>query len=44
MILTSEKKEVILCALAQLLLKNQEEEKLIQEVYDEVNKEIEVID
>ncbi len=44
MILTSEKKEIILCALAQLLMKNKKEEKLIQEVYEELEKEIEVIE
>ena len=44
MILTSEKKEIILCALAQLLMKNTKEAELIQEIYDQIEKEIEVID
>ena len=44
MMLTSEKKEIILCALAQLLMKNKKEEKLIREIYDEVEKDVEVIE
>ena len=42
--LTSEKKEILLCALAQLLKKNKDEGNLIQELYDEVNEQVEIID
>ena len=42
--LTKEKKEILLVALAQLLMKNNEEGKIIEELFDEIDKEIEVID
>ncbi len=44
MTLTSEKKEILLCAIAQLMMKYKEEEKILQELYDEVNEKIIVVD
>ena len=44
MMLTSEKKEIILCALAQLIMKNTKERKIIEELFDEIDKEIGVIE
>ena len=42
--LTNEKKEILLSALAQLLMKCREQTKIIEELFDEIDKEIEVID
>lgn len=43
MTLTSEKKEIIICALVQLLMKNKNEEKIIKEIIEDVENEIEEI-
>lgn len=42
--LTKEKREILLCALAQLLKKNKDEANMIQELCDELYEQIEVID
>lgn len=49
--LTKEKKEILLCALAHLIMENRErkvkqdrEDKLIEELFYEINHEIEVND
>lgn len=49
--LTKEKKEILLSALAHLIMQNRElrtkldrEDKLIEELFNEINKEKEVID
>ena len=44
MTLTKEKKEILLSALAQLIMKYNNERKIIEELFDEIDKEIEVID
>lgn len=43
MTLTSEKKEIVICALVQLLMKNKKEEKIIKEIIEDVEKEVEEI-
>ena len=42
--LTKEKREILLTALAQLIMKNTKERKIIEELFDEIDKEIEVIE
>lgn len=44
MTLTNEKKEILLSALANLLMKERNQVELIEELFDEIDKEIEVID
>ncbi len=44
MTLTKEKKEILLSALAQLIMKNTEEREIMNELFDEIDKEIEVLD
>lgn len=42
--LTKEKKEILLAALTQLIMKNTEEREIMNELFDEIDKEIEVLD